>query len=62
MWKGKRMSHDRGCPCGREPYEYDDCTVINFFKRENKMDKNNLHNALADAYFQAKGMQMVYEE
>lgn len=19
------MSHDRGCPCGREKYEYDDC-------------------------------------
>lgn len=19
------MSHDRGCPCGREPYEYNDC-------------------------------------
>lgn len=20
------MSHDRGCPCGKEPYEYEDCT------------------------------------
>jgi len=20
------MSHDRGCPCGKEKYEYDDCT------------------------------------
>jgi len=19
------MSHDRGCPCGKEPYEYDEC-------------------------------------
>lgn len=19
------MSHDRGCPCGREPYEYHEC-------------------------------------
>lgn len=32
------MSHDRGCSCGREPYEYEDCTdetcpqtyVVNF--------------------------------
>lgn len=20
------MSHDRGCPCGREPYDYDECS------------------------------------
>jgi hypothetical protein len=21
------LSHDRGCPCGREPYEYEDCRM-----------------------------------
>lgn len=27
------MSHDRGCPCGREPYDYNDCTVVDCHKR-----------------------------
>lgn len=27
------MSHDRGCHCGREPYEYDDCTNSNCHKK-----------------------------
>jgi len=27
------MSHDRGCPCGREPYEYEDCTNEVCWKR-----------------------------
>lgn len=27
------MSHDRGCPCGRESYEYDDCVRERCFKR-----------------------------
>ena len=33
------MSHDRGCSCGKEPYEYDDCTLINCFKREKTVIK-----------------------
>lgn len=28
------MSHDRGCPCGREPYEYQDCQDPTCSKRE----------------------------
>lgn len=28
------MSHDRGCPCGKEPYEYDDCKDPSCSKRE----------------------------
>ena len=37
------MSHDRGCPCGREPYEYDDCDlpIADCFKKENKMIDND---------------------
>lgn len=27
------MSHDRGCPCGKEKYEYDDCTRKDCYKR-----------------------------
>lgn len=32
------MSHDRGCSCGREPYEYDDCIDPNCLKRKTKME------------------------
>lgn len=39
------MSHDRGCPCGREPYEYNDCTVYMCFKKEKKMDSDDWHKA-----------------
>ena len=31
------MSHDRGCPCGRESYEYEDCKEASCFKRTTKM-------------------------
>lgn len=31
------MSHDRGCPCGRESYEYEDCKEASCFKRTYKM-------------------------
>lgn len=31
------MSHDRGCACGREKYEYDDCTSKSCFKRNTTM-------------------------
>lgn len=27
------MSHDRGCPCGREPYEYQDCSDASCTKK-----------------------------
>lgn len=27
------MSHDRGCSCGREPYEYSECREVNCLKR-----------------------------
>jgi hypothetical protein len=27
------VSHDRGCPCGREKYEYEDCTRTDCFKK-----------------------------
>lgn len=30
------MSHDRGCPCGREKYEYDDCDQPGCWNREDK--------------------------
>lgn len=32
------MSHDRGCPCGKEPYEYNDCSRADCTKRKNKFD------------------------
>lgn len=31
------MSHDRGCPCGREPYEYNDCTRSDCIRNEPKV-------------------------
>lgn len=27
------MSHDRGCPCGKEPHEYEDCRLQECMKR-----------------------------
>ena len=27
------MSHDRGCYCGKESYEYEDCTKNNCYKK-----------------------------
>lgn len=33
------MSHDRGCFCGRERWEYDDCPDSNCHKKELKVDK-----------------------
>jgi hypothetical protein len=32
------MSHDRGCPCGKEPYEYADCVKQGCFRKENKVE------------------------
>jgi len=32
------MSHDRGCPCGRERYEYDDCDRPDCYKKPNKQE------------------------
>lgn len=31
------MSHDRGCYCGLEKYEYDDCKKSDCWKRERPM-------------------------
>ena len=31
------MSHDRGCPCGRESYEYDTCPKEDCYKRTRTM-------------------------
>jgi len=33
------MSHDRGCYCGREKYEYDDCTRENCSRREKPLER-----------------------
>ena len=32
------MSHDRGCPCGKEPYEYADCVDSSCLKKDNRME------------------------
>ena len=34
------MSHDRGCPCGREKLEYDECEDPSCTKRPKKLDCN----------------------
>lgn len=31
------MSHDRGCPCGRESYEYNECKERNCMKNNRTM-------------------------
>lgn len=35
------MSHDRGCPCGREFYEYQECQESNCYKREKRVETAN---------------------
>lgn len=30
------MSHDRGCPCGREKYEYEECKGKHSMKQEKR--------------------------
>lgn len=53
------MSHDRGCPCGREKYEYDDCTRADCFKKEKPVEKKdnaykaNAYQVGGDHYSQA---------
>jgi hypothetical protein len=32
------MSHDRGCPCGRERWEYDECMRATCYKRADEDD------------------------
>lgn len=32
------MGHDRGCYCGREPYEYRDCERPNCHRRERALE------------------------
>jgi bifunctional NMN adenylyltransferase/nudix hydrolase len=65
------MSHDRGCPCGRESYEYEDCKEASCFKRTAKMRDalvfvgrfqpfHNGHKAVIDAALkQAKEVVVV---
>lgn len=36
------MSHDRGCPCGREKYEYDDCTRKDCDRRSTTANDNQV--------------------
>lgn len=31
------MSHDRGCPCGKERYEYKDCELSDCYRKEKRM-------------------------
>lgn len=31
------MSHDRGCHCGKEPYEYEDCRVVTCGRRRSPL-------------------------
>ena len=33
------MSHDRGCSCGREKYEYDECDNITCIHKEKHMNE-----------------------
>jgi len=33
------VSHDRGCPCGKERNEYDSCKEKNCYKRDNTMER-----------------------
>ena len=36
------MSHDRGCPCGREKWEYDECSKENCYKnKKTEQQKRN---------------------
>ncbi len=39
------MSHDRGCICGRERYEYDDCDWIHCTKRKPKVSTSIISSA-----------------
>lgn len=58
------MSHDRGCPCGKEKSEYDDCIEFNCLKKEDRMDNDDWHKAhgLAEAGTKARGERTVKTE
>lgn len=48
------MSHDRGCPCGKEKYEYDDCTKADCVHKVKAPRSRTLHeNVVAAAITKA---------
>jgi bifunctional NMN adenylyltransferase/nudix hydrolase len=44
------MSHDRGCPCGREKYEYQDCQKPDCFKTPQRQTLTSTKTPVAYAY------------
>lgn len=43
------MSHDRGCPCGRDKGDYDDCNKPDCFRKVNSMP-NTTGNVFQDRH------------
>lgn len=41
------MSHDRGCPCGKDPYEYTECEKLDCDRRPKKNDCNVVFDGLS---------------
>lgn len=51
------MSHDRGCPCGRERDEYDECSKSDCYKRETPSVKptfNSENLKVGDVFYSVK--------
>ena len=42
------MSHDRGCPCGREKYEYEECEKSDCMRRPKTNDCNVVFDFLSN--------------
>lgn len=48
------MSHDRGCPCGREKYEYDECPKYDCPHRKKQSHDEDPNNIAIDQAVEGK--------
>ena len=56
------MSHDRGCPCGKELGEYQDCRLPDCYKKPNGKQKDLSFEALAEDTSHAVDIFSFYED
>lgn len=59
------MSHDRGCFCGREKWDYDSCPEIDCWKKQpwpNEQQKNNSFENLASISLSENENELSLEE
>ena len=59
------MSHDRGCFCGREKWDYDSCPEVDCWKKQpwpNEQQKNNSFENLASLSLSENENELSHEE